>query len=168
MYTYMCSYTCDLRPTNQHFCRFTWLVLCVDMAPKVAPKAKAAAKAMPLRPPNGRAATRGLLGRFAKPRWLRSVDQLQRTDMITSNTSQLVSMATATHVAEYLLRQSPAEQGRVFHILALYRNNSLRRILREYDLRRSASWNNINRAMLDDGTVRTRPLVLSADGVVMS
>jgi hypothetical protein len=138
------------------------------MAPKVAPKAKAAAKAMPLRPANGRAATRGLLGRFAKPRWLCQVDQLQRTDMITANTSQVVTIPTARHTAEYLLRQSVAEQGRLFHILALYRNNSLRRILSEYDVRRRLSWSSVNRAVLDDGTVRTRPLVRSSDGVIVS
>jgi hypothetical protein len=168
MCLHMCSHTHDREAQKSALCRFTWLVLCGAMAPKVAPKAAAKVAPRPLRPANGRAATRGLLGRFAKPRWLRRVDQLQREDLITANTSQIVTIQNARHTAEYLLRQSVAEQGRLFHILALYRNNSLRRILREYDLRRRLSWNNVNRAVLDDGTVRTRPLVISSDGVVMS
>ena len=139
------------------------------MPPKVAPKAKAKAqaKAAP-RPHNGRACTRGLLGRFAKPRWLARLDAQYRADTLTATTSQVVSVQVAAHVAEWLLRQSPAEQGRLLHLLAVYRNASLRRILREYSVRRGSSWSSVNRAVYAPEAGHTRPLVVSSDGVLMA
>jgi hypothetical protein len=134
------------------------------MAPKAVPKAKAKAA---LRPPNGRPCIRGLLGRPAKPVWLRRLDQQYREDTLTSMTTQIVTMGTARHVAEHLLRQSPTEQGRVFHLLALYRNASLRRILREYSIRRGSSWSSVNAAVYGPED-RTRTLVVTRDGILMA
>ena len=122
------------------------------MAPKAAPKAQAKAA---IRPRNGRPCLRGLLGHFAKPAWLRRIDRMYRNDSLTSLTSQIVTVGTARHVAEYLLRQSPAEQGRVFHLLQAESDNAFDPAMVDAIGDKVAAWQIAN--MDDLSYIRTKP-----------
>jgi len=150
------------------------------MAPKVAPKAAAAAKAKAkaapkLRPRNGVAVQRGLVGKTLKPLWLRQFEVLYKHNLLDTSSTQTICLRKAKAIAEWLLTQSAAEQGRIMQMLAVFRNQTLRRILRAYHEQRQRSQWAVNQALcstnLAPGTMNVahfgRPMVVTPNGVIM-
>jgi hypothetical protein len=151
------------------------------MAPKVAPKAKAApapkakavakakakAKAMPrMRARNGHAVLRNLQSVNRMPAWLRNFEIRRRHNLLDTGSTQTIAFRTARPIAEWLLHQPSDEQGRWMHALAVFRNRSCRRILREYHTIRQRSQVNVHRSL--DGTDgRIRAMVVAPSGMIM-
>ena len=134
---------------------------------KAVAKAKAKAKAVPrMRARNGHAVHRNLQSVNRMPAWLRNFEIRRRHNLLDTTSTQVIAFRTARPIAEWLLHQPSDEQGRWMHALAVFRNRSLLRILREYHTVRQRSQVNVHRSL--DGTDgRIRAMVVAPSGMIM-
>lgn len=129
-----------------------------------APVAKAVAKPR-MRPRNGRAVHRGLISVRNPPPWIRDFERRYAENRLDTTSTQIISNNTAIRVAEWLLHQSSAQQGRLMHMMAVFRCRTLIRILGHYHTRRQASQLSVHRAL--DSVHRVHPIVVAPSGTVM-